>query len=150
VRDGFAAARSPGRLELFGGDPPVLLDGAHNPAGARSLAAALRTEPAFAGFDRRIVVLGVLEDKDVEGVLESLLPVTDHLVATSPPYGHAVPAERLTKLARAAGLPTTALPDAAEALEHARALAADDDLVLVTGSLYLVGAARTLLGADPA
>lgn len=152
VRAGFAAVRSPGRLELLArhGRAPVLLDGAHNPAGARTLTAALRTEPAFLGFRRRIVVLGVLDDKDVEGVVAALLPVTDHLVATQPPYGHAVPSERLMKLARAEGRPADAVPDAAEALERASTLAGPGDVVLVTGSLYLVGAARGLLSAHHA
>jgi len=147
VRAGFAAVRSPGRLELFARDgrAAVLLDGAHNPAGARTLAAALRTEPALNGFDRRVAVLGLLDDKDVEGVVDELLPVTDHLVATQPPYGRAVPADRLAKLARAEGRPAVAVPDATEALERATALAAPGDVVVVTGSLYLVGAARDLL-----
>lgn len=172
VRRGFAAVRSAGRLEYIErlGAAPVVLDGAHNPAGARALATALRAE-----YPRRrlVLVLGVLADKDVGGVLDELLPVADHVVATEPPCPRAAPPDALAALARAWSSSTESCgslfdgkgvhtngagtgrvephwvdtaPDLAAALERASALAGVEDLVVVTGSLYAVGAARDALG----
>lgn len=149
IRRGFAAVRSPGRLEVVRRThaSTVVLDGAHNPAGARALATALRDEFAFR---HRVLVVGVLGDKDVEGILAELLPVADHLVVTEPPTGRAAPAEGLRKLARRALATVEVAPDVATALELASGLAGEEDAVVVTGSLYTVGAARAALGLDPA
>lgn len=145
VRTGFAAVRSPGRLEVVPGDMPVLLDGAHNPAGAEALADVLSTE---LGGRRVVVVLGAMGDKDCAGIVEALLPVTDALVCTQAPYSRAAPPETLAKLARLAGRDAEAHADVATAIERARDLAAPDGVVVVTGSLYLVGAARDVLGLE--
>jgi dihydrofolate synthase/folylpolyglutamate synthase len=149
IRAGFAAVRSPGRLEVIRreGAAPVVLDGAHNPAGAASLARALSTEFAYR---HRVFVLGVLADKDIESMVAELLPVADHLVVTDAPSSRGAPAERLEKAARSAGRTVETAPDVPTALELASGLAGDEDAVVVTGSLYVVGAARTALGLEPA
>jgi dihydrofolate synthase/folylpolyglutamate synthase len=149
VREAFAAVRSPGRLEVVrrADAPPVVLDGAHNPSGARALADALRDEFAYR---HRILVLGALGDKDVEGIVEALLPVADHLVITEPPSPRAAPAERLAKAGRSAGATVEVAGDVGTALDLATGLATEEDAVVVAGSLYTVGAARTLLGLEPA
>lgn len=145
VRQGFAAVRSPGRLEVVRRThaSTVVLDGAHNPTGARALAAALLDEFAFR---HRVLVLGVLGDKDVEGILGELLPVADHLVVTEPPSGRAAPAEDLGKLARRTLTTVEVAADVPTALELASGLAGEEDAVVVTGSLYTVGSARAALG----
>lgn len=144
VREGFAAVRSPGRLEVVRRDDgcPVVLDGAHNVAGARALAGALRDEFTYR---HRVLVVGVLGDKDVEGIVDALLPVADHVVATAPPTGRAAPAERVAKAVRAAGRTVEVAGDVVEALELASGLAREEDAVVVTGSLYTVGAVRAAL-----
>ena len=149
IREGFAAVRSPGRLEVirFDDAAPVILDGAHNPAGIASLALALANEFAFR---HRLVVLGVLADKDLDAMVAQLAPVADHVVVTQAPTDRAAPAEQLAKVVRAAGLSVETADSIPEALELARGLAADTDAVVVTGSLYTVGAARDALGLDPA
>jgi len=150
VRAGFASARSPGRLELVRrqGAAAVLLDGAHNPDGALALAHALRSD--FPAFDRRILVLGMQGDKDVEAVTSTLLPAVDSLVVTYAPGHRAAPAEQLEKIARHAGRSALVAVDAREALSRATELANPSrDLVVVTGSLYLVGAVRDILGLTP-
>jgi dihydrofolate synthase / folylpolyglutamate synthase len=149
IREGFAAVRAPGRLEVVRRPdaPPVVLDGAHNPAGARSLAIALGEEFAYRN---RVMVLGVLGDKDVEGIVAELLPVADHIVATEPSSSRAAPAERVAKAVRAAGGSVETASDVASALAQADGLAAAEDGVIVAGSLYTVGEARTLLGLEPA
>ena len=149
IREGFAAVRSPGRLEVIRRDDaaPVVLDGAHNPAGARSLATALATEFAFR---HRVFVLGILGDKDIEAMVAELLEVADHIVVTQAPSERAASAEQLAKIVRASGRSVETAADVGEALELAAGLAAETDAVVVTGSLYTVGAARDALGLDPA
>ena len=148
VREGFAAVRSPGRIEVIrrGAWAPVVLDGAHNPAGAATLAETLRAE---FGYRSRVFVLGVLGDKDVEGIVEALLPMADHVVVTEPPSGRAAPADRIAKVLQAAGTTFETAPDVATALELASGVAGEEDAVVVTGSLYMVGAARDALGLEP-
>lgn len=80
VRDAFAAVTAPGRLERVGSSPAVFLDGAHNPHGARALAAALREDFAFR---RLVAVVGVMRDKDARGILAELAPVVDEVVVTA-------------------------------------------------------------------
>lgn len=152
IRTGFSAVRSPGRIEVVRreGASTVVLDGAHNPTGARSLVTALREEFAFRN---RVLVLGMLSDKDVEGVVAELAPVSDHVVVTAPPDGRssAAPAERLEKALRATGLTTVeTAADVESAIELASGLTEEEDAVVVTGSLSTVGVARTALGLEPA
>ena len=148
VRAGFAAVTSPGRLEVVSRQPLVLLDGAHNPAGARALAAALLEEFVV---DRRTLVVACLADKDIHGILEGLAPATGRLVVTTNRSPRAAPAERLRKEAEALGLHAEVAPDVASAVRQAVDGAAETEAVVVTGSLYTVGEARDLLmGTGPA
>jgi dihydrofolate synthase/folylpolyglutamate synthase len=152
VRAGFAAVRSPGRLEPIRSAPTILLDAAHNPAG---LTAALEAVAEAFQFRRLVAVLGVMADKDVSGMLELLEPAIDELVVTQSSAGRALPADELA----AAAVPifgpdrVTAAPRLDDAIEAAVRLAEDtgDDVlsgtgVLVTGSVVTVGEARSLLG----
>jgi dihydrofolate synthase / folylpolyglutamate synthase len=130
---GFADARWPGRLERVPGHPPLLLDGAHNPAGALALAAALRDEPPF------VLVFGAMADKDVGAVGRTLFPLAREVVLTRAPSPRAADPELIAE--RVGGPAATALrePDLGRALRAARLLAGRDGLVVVAGSLYLVG-----------
>jgi dihydrofolate synthase/folylpolyglutamate synthase len=126
----------------------VLLDGAHNPAGARALAAALLEDFVV---DRRTLVVASLADKDIRGILEGLAPATGRLIVTTNRSPRAAPAERLRKEAEALGLQAEVAPDVASAVLRALDSAAETEAVVVTGSLYTVGEARDLLiGAGPA
>jgi dihydrofolate synthase / folylpolyglutamate synthase len=149
VRAAFAGVRSPGRLEVVRRSPTVLIDGAHNPAGAAALAAALGS--AFA-FDRLVAVVAMLDDKDAAGVIAELEPVVSTIVATTNGSPRAMPAMELAEIAR------EVLGDdrveVSERLDDAIDLAvasaeADSDLggggVIVTGSIVTVGEARHLL-----
>lgn len=148
VREGLLAADSPGRLEVVRRSPTVLLDGAHNPDGVRALAAAL--EESFT-FDRLVGVVGVLADKDVGQMLDALEPVLDHIVVTSNHSPRALSADELgDAAARVFGADRVHRADTLlDAIDVAVALVdADVDAasgVVVTGSLYTVGEARTLL-----
>ena len=134
----------PGRCEWIDGPPRVLLDAAHNAAAAEALAAYLTELRDRGAFRRLHLVLGVLRDKQVDGIAQRLLPLADSLVTTEPlsPRSHA--ADALLLLADAPRR-RFALPDPGAALERALDLAGPEDVVCVTGSIYLLGAVRPLL-----
>lgn len=142
IRRGLASVRWPGRLELIPGSPPVLLDGAHNTAGARALAEAL--SDLWPGR-RPVLVLGVLRDKDAEAMINELLPKVASVVATRFESPRAMEPAELADLVKAAGGDVSVSVDPARALATARALAGGDGMILVAGSLYLVGLAGSLL-----
>lgn len=151
VRAGFALADSPGRLEVVRRSATVVLDGAHNPSGVEALVAAL--DEAFA-FDRLVGVVGVLADKDAHAMLTLLEPVLHDIVVTAVASPRALPADELGRLAvDVFGADRVVVePSLLDAIDAAVALAddaGDGAGVVVTGSLYTVGAARALL-AGPA
>jgi dihydrofolate synthase / folylpolyglutamate synthase len=142
VTSAAAALSSPGRLEVVRQHPLVVLDGAKNIAGARASAAAVAEE--FGQGTSRVMVVGMLKGKDPREMLEALDAGTARLVVTCPPPSpRAQAAETVAEAARSLGARTLASGSVAEALEVALAEAGDDELVLVTGSLYTVGEART-------
>jgi dihydrofolate synthase / folylpolyglutamate synthase len=152
VRQGFAAATSPARLEVVRRSPTVLLDAAHNPHGALATAEAL-TE-AFS-FEPVIGVIGSMADKDVEGLLEAFEPVLDRVVVTQNSTMRAMPAAELAEIAievfgddRVVVRPRLdeAIEEAVRMVEEAEA-AVGTGGVLVTGSVITAGEARVLLGA---
>ena len=143
VRQGFGAVETPGRLEVVHREPTVLLDGAHNPHGARTSAAAIAE--AFS-FRNLVVVLAVLSDKDVEGIVDAFTDVANHVVVTRAPSPRSTPVARLAAIAEERWAGTGVIVETAtgidEALDKATGVAGEGDGVLVTGSLYAVGAAR--------
>jgi dihydrofolate synthase/folylpolyglutamate synthase len=142
-----AAISSPGRLEVVRQRPLVVLDGAKNVAGAQSSSAAVREE--FGAARAQVLVVGMLRGKSALEMLEALDASTARLVVTCPPPSpRAQPADEVAAAARSLGCRAVATGSVLEALEVALAEAGDDDLVLVTGSLYTVGAARTALVGD--
>lgn len=154
VAAGFAAVSSPGRLELVRSSPTVLVDAAHNPAGAQALAEAVAE--AFT-FTRLVGVVGVLDDKDARGVLEALEPVLAEVVVTRSSSPRAIEPAELARLADEVfgSDRVDRAPDLATALDLALAAAeGPGDLggsgVLVTGSVTIAGEARRLLRAGAA
>lgn len=141
IRRGIAATTWPGRLEVMGRQPLVIIDGAHNPEAAVALAAAVRP----IGRRRTILVLGMLADKELAPVLDSLLPLADEVIVTTPNSLRAGAPETITAQVSARGVVARTIPAVAEAVRTALAAATSDDLVLITGSLYLIGEVRPLL-----
>jgi len=141
LRQGVARASWPGRLELFPGPPRILLDGAHNPAGAAALAKALEEIPRR----RLFLVAGVMGDKEVAGILGPLLPLVDRVFAVAPALERALPAVELAERCRRTGAHAESAGTVANGIERARAAADADDLILVCGSLFTVGEARGIL-----
>lgn len=138
---GVATASWPGRLELFPGPPRLFLDGAHNPAGATALAEALSEIPR----DRLFLVVGVMGDKELSGILAPLLPLADRVFAVSPGLERALPAGELASFCRKAGAVAEEAGSVERGIALARQAAAKDDLILVCGSLFTVGEARSIL-----
>jgi dihydrofolate synthase/folylpolyglutamate synthase len=157
IRAGFAAVASPGRLERVRSAPTVLLDAAHNPAGAGALAEALGSE-----FDFRFLVgvVAAMADKDVAGILAALEPALDQIVVTHNGSPRGLDVDTLTDLAVERFGPERVIraPTLVDAIETATALVeeagADDGYagagIVVTGSVVTAGVARTLFGKDPA
>lgn len=152
LREGLAKTVWPGRFEVFGDSPPVIVDGAHNPPGAAALVASLRQ---LLPQRRVFLVLGILGDKDVDGYLDLMLPPqlpeVAGVFACQPANPRAMPATELAHritghLARHPGprpdLPVTVVPGVGDALRRALAAAGPADAVCVAGSLYQVGEAR--------
>ncbi len=138
MRNGLSEIQWNGRLEVVGERPLVLLDGAHNPHGARALAEYLRSHYA----DRRkILVFGVMKDKDYEAILKEILPFVDVVVFTRPGIERALLPQSLKSCVEGA----IVKENVKEALEEARKIARDDDLILVTGSLYTIGEVKSII-----
>ena len=148
IRRGFAAARWPGRLELLRETSvgPVLLDGAHNPAGARALARAL----GELGMRRFPLVFGAMRGKRVTAVLRALAPLEPRLIFTRVDDPGAISPDELLRRWRRAGAGPGRTADTPEAaLRQAAALRSDPGQpVVVAGSLYLVGAVRGMLRGE--
>ncbi|WP_395694500.1 bifunctional folylpolyglutamate synthase/dihydrofolate synthase [Nocardioides sp.] len=153
VRAAFGAATSPGRLEVVRRSPTILLDAAHNPHGAAATVAAI--EESFT-FSPLVGVLGVMADKDLEGLLTAFEPVLAHLVCTQNSTDRALPAERVAAAAREiyGDDRVSVAPRLSDAIDQAAALAEAGEAfgdplgsgaVLVTGSVVTVGEARSLL-----
>ncbi|MHB1171733.1 MAG: bifunctional folylpolyglutamate synthase/dihydrofolate synthase [Lacisediminihabitans sp.] len=140
LAEGLATANSPGRLQIVGIEPTVLVDAAHNPDGAKALSKALRS---FFAFDEIAVVLGVLADKDARGIIAALAPIAVRFLVTASSSDRAVPAGELADIVRekAPGRESHQFASLDAALDDARAWAsaAPRRAVLVTGSITLVG-----------
>ncbi|HEX9969408.1 MAG TPA: folylpolyglutamate synthase/dihydrofolate synthase family protein [Acidimicrobiales bacterium] len=146
VAEAFASVRVPGRMEVVGRAPLRILDGAHNPAGAQAAAATLDEE--FAAVESRILVMGLLQGRDPVQMLEPFEPSSVRLVvACPPPSPRAMPAEEVAAAAESLGMAAEVEGSVLDAVRRGLREATEDDLLLVTGSLYVVGAARPLLRA---
>ena len=143
VRDGLAATRWPGRLEVIGHRPRVILDGGHNPAAMAKAGAALRR---LIGAERLVTVFAMLSERDpvqLLGALRTLRPAAAVFTEPASAGGHAVEAERLAAIY---GAGAEVERPAVAALERARQLAGAEGNVLVCGSLYLVGEILSVAG----
>jgi dihydrofolate synthase/folylpolyglutamate synthase len=139
IRDGLSATNWPGRLEVIRRRPDFILDGAHNPAGARALAAYIRK---FCQGRPVWIVYGAMRDKAIDEVTSTLFPLASKLILTAPDFPRALRPEGIEKVAPH---PDTAkTPNVAAAIEIA-SKAPQNAVVFFTGSLFVVGEARALL-----
>jgi len=144
VEHALGTVRVPGRFEIVGRAPVIVLDGAHNVAGAHALSNALRAELALG--DDTVVVIGMLQGRDPSAMLEALRPAgLATVVACTAPSPRALPATSIAEAARALGLAALAADTVADALNLARARLSPSGTLVVTGSLYVVADARAVL-----
>lgn len=144
IRQGLTQVDWPGRLEWWGTDHQILLDGAHNAAGAKVLAEYLNT---LKGTTLHWLV-GVKDDKSYRDILDAILPLTSRLYAVSPAEITAIEPEKLVDVAREANVPAQAFATVEEGFQAARAACNPDEMILIAGSLFLVGAIRELLSKE--
>ncbi len=145
LSEGLGTATSPGRLQILGSDPTVIIDAAHNPHGARALAAALDN---YFDFSELVIVMGILEDKDAHGIVEALAPHAARIHVTQSHSDRAIPADALAEQMEhwTHDAPQLEFDSLEQALDDARewASAAAGRAVLVTGSITLIGEAIEL------
>jgi dihydrofolate synthase / folylpolyglutamate synthase len=142
IREGLSLTRWPGRLEVACQDPFLMFDGAHNLDAARQLARYLEKHRKGRMLT---LVIGILDDKPYETMLKLLLPWCSRAIVTQAKINRALPAERLGAVAKTLVSDVSVIPDVAEALAFAIRTASPDSLILVAGSLYVVGEAKAAL-----
>jgi dihydrofolate synthase/folylpolyglutamate synthase len=145
LRDGISAAQWPGRMETVPGSPPLLLDGAHNRAGALALAEAL----AEYRYRRLLLVVGIMADKDAGEIVSALAPLAATCYCVTPVIQRAMDDEMLAAIIGGFGIPAEACGSVGNGIISAQRDAEADDLILVCGSLFTVGEAKAwLAGAE--
>ena len=144
VAAAFAGLALPGRLEVVARNPLCILDGAHNPAGAHAASEAVAE--AFAGATGRVLVVGMLQGRDPAEMLQALDVAESRLVvACPPPSPRALDPGAVAAAAADLGVAAEVADSVPEAVALGLSLAGADEMVLVSGSLYVVGAARAAL-----
>ncbi|GGG74333.1 bifunctional folylpolyglutamate synthase/dihydrofolate synthase [Paenibacillus radicis (ex Gao et al. 2016)] len=145
LEEGLRLAAWPGRLEMVSRTPRILLDGAHNPEGAETLVSALQTTYRY---DRLHLMMGMLENKNHSDVIKHILPIVDTLIVTEPDFRNKCEAGSLADLIRSERSESQTFelivePDWRAALDKLQQLTGDDDLGVVSGSLYLIADVRS-------
>jgi dihydrofolate synthase/folylpolyglutamate synthase len=145
IRTGLANTHWPGRLEHLYIDNRFhfLLDGAHNPAGVAALEQSLSSDFSY---QRLILIWGAMADKDLKSTLRTIAPLADTIIFTRPESERSASAAQLQTVLPATMQDKALLTDSVEeAIDRAKELATEQDLICIGGSLYLIGAARELL-----
>jgi len=148
IETGIRETRWPGRFQTIAarpGWPEIVIDVAHNPAGAWALRSALSER-----YEGRplIFVFGAMRDKAIAEMAEILFPLADRVIATKPENPRAASPEEIRQAAARTGAEIEAVEDVQQAVERARVLAAAKTVVVITGSIYLVGEVMRSIGAQ--
>jgi dihydrofolate synthase/folylpolyglutamate synthase len=139
IKRGLETTDWPARFEIARREPPVIFDSAHNPASMRKLRETL---DSFFPDLPLILVFGISEDKQLEGMLQEILPRASHLITTQADHPRAMDAGDLEKWAREYPCSTEAIPNVRNALSRAIQLAGNEKVVLVAGSIFVAASAR--------
>jgi dihydrofolate synthase / folylpolyglutamate synthase len=142
MKTGIAAACWPGRMEVIPGEKRLMLDGAHNPAGAAALADALE----FCDYDRLYLVTGVMADKNAREIIRPLAKMVYKAFCVTPAIERAMGDAELADITRSLGIDSLSCGTVANGIAMASADAAENDLILICGSLFTVGEAKAVLG----
>lgn len=139
--EGLKRARQPGRFEVISEDPLIIIDGAHNEAGAQALQETMAQH--FAG-KKILLVAGILADKEIDSIVKFLTKITDHIIVTEPDNPRKLAAEKLAEHVAEFGVAAEVVSDVEAAVHRAKELADGYDVILFAGSLYLIGDVRRL------
>jgi len=145
IERGIRETRWPGRFQRIAGSPEIVLDVAHNPAGAWALRSALSE---YAGERPLVLVFGVMRDKAVGEIAEILFPLAERVIATRADNPRSASPEEIREAAARTGAEIIIEPTVAGALQRARELASKDGVVVITGSIYVVGEALHAIGSS--
>jgi dihydrofolate synthase/folylpolyglutamate synthase len=153
IRTGLKKVHLEGRLEWVSREPPIILDGAHNPEAAASLAESIKK--IFPG-KKIILIVGIMGDKDLQGTLNPVINIAEQVILTKASYERAASPENLKKMMSAMGSSGDSIPpvsvsstnSVSEALHRAKSLCKTDHVILVTGSFYTTGEVKELFGSD--
>ncbi|RJQ46496.1 MAG: bifunctional folylpolyglutamate synthase/dihydrofolate synthase [Nitrospiraceae bacterium] len=154
IEKGLAGIKLEGRLEWVSKSPPILIDGAHNPDAARSLADSISE---LFPDNKIILIAGIMDDKDIQGILSPLFGIAESVILTRPGYERAASPEKLRELAlcmqktgsQPAAASVTISQTVSEALELAKKNCREDNIILVTGSFYTTGEVKEILSGAP-
>ncbi|MDI6800925.1 MAG: folylpolyglutamate synthase/dihydrofolate synthase family protein [Thermodesulfovibrionales bacterium] len=147
IREGLASTKWHGRLEIVKNEPLIMIDGAHNPEAANALSDFIRKHLG----DRRIIlIIGIMSDKDIDGILRPLLSLASDVIFTTPDYGRAASPEKLSEYAASLGYCSKVTGSVKEAIDTAIKISDESShsLILITGSFYTIGEAMETLGEN--
>ncbi|MGA1867572.1 MAG: bifunctional folylpolyglutamate synthase/dihydrofolate synthase [bacterium] len=145
LRQGLLHTHWPGRMHIIQRNPYIILDGAHNPPAAQELASSI---PKVFSYNTLILIIGILNDKDIGGICTRVVPIADYLIITSPKFERRAAPEKVRDIIyeHCSFIPHTRIcQNLLDALREAQEIASPKDLILVTGSLYVVGEALEIL-----
>jgi dihydrofolate synthase/folylpolyglutamate synthase len=142
---GLSRVEWPGRFQILGRDPVVLVDGAHNVASARRLVESIR---AYFDYSRFFLIVGTSCDKDISGVVKELVPLSPRVLATSSSHPRAASAAMVAAEFIGQGVTAELYEDVAQALRRSLSVANRKDLICVAGSLFIVAEALNYFSKD--
>lgn len=142
IRKGLLGTKWPGRIEKISENPMFIIDGAHNEEGAKSLANSI--DKYFENKNKNLVI-GMLEDKDIESVLDLLIPKFNKVITTTPDNPRAIDANKLKEKIERYNIEVTCKPNIKEAVDYALEISNKDDVIISAGSLYMIGNVRTII-----
>jgi len=142
IIDGISTAFNPGRMEIIAEEPTILLDGAHNPAGMQMLEKTLKEDFEY---ERLVLIVGILEDKDIQRMLSEIIPVSDVVIVTKSKNTRACEPTALKDRIKEIGYTKDLFVEKSlpKAIDHAKVMAGKKDVVCISGSLFTVGEARS-------
>lgn len=146
IKNGLSSVKWHGRLEFVHYNPDVIIDGAHNPAAATILADNLK-KVFLKKYKKIIMLLGIMNDKDIEGIMKPLLSVASDLILTAPSYNRAANPSKLLETASNIGFKNAYISETVDsAIKKAFSLYEENSLIVITGSFYTIGEASEIFG----
>lgn len=142
IRKGLAQTSWPGRIERIKENPMFIIDGAHNEEGAESLAKAM---DKYFKDKNKVLIIGMLEDKDISSVLDILIPRFNKVITTTPDNPRSIDADKLKKKIEEYNIDVISKPKINEAVEYALQNTKKEDVIISAGSLYMIGNVRSII-----